>query len=48
MILRKEPEIRERLNSYKRSFNVDGQTEEYYDKLKTAIDELKWILGESG
>jgi len=40
MILRTEPEIRERIRNYTIALGRDGMPEEYYKKIKVAIYEL--------
>jgi len=47
MIIRTEAEIRQRIRVYTIALERDKQTDEYYRQLRTAINELKWILGES-
>jgi len=47
MILRTEPEIRERIRNYTIALGRDGMPEEYYKKIKVAIYELKWALVEN-
>ena len=48
MILRKEAEIRNRIRNYMIALNRDGQPEMYYKNIKVAMNELRWMLGESG